>query len=62
VNHNPLISFNYFSGRLLAQKYQATTDSDHTFNIAGNLLDQDFSAEEPNRKWALSECKHSPAS
>ena len=25
-----------------AQKYKATTDSNHTFNIAPNLLDQDF--------------------
>ena len=24
------------------QKYKATTDSNHTFNIASNLLDQDF--------------------
>jgi len=24
------------------QKYKATTDSNHTFNIAPNLLDQDF--------------------
>ena len=34
------------------QKYKATTDSDHTFNIAPNLLDQDFSATGPNQKWA----------
>ena len=34
------------------QKYKATTDSDHTFNIAPNLLDQDFSADGPNQKWA----------
>jgi len=33
-------------------KYKATTDSDHTFNIAPNLLDQDFSATGPNQKWA----------
>jgi putative transposase len=26
------------------QKYKATTDSNHMFNIAPNLLDQDFSA------------------
>ena len=30
------------------QKYEATTDSNHTFNIAPNLLDQDFSADGPN--------------
>ena len=34
------------------QKYKATTDSNHTFNIAENLLDQDFSADGPNQKWA----------
>jgi len=33
-------------------KYKATTDSDHTFNIAPNLLDQDFSLTGPNQKWA----------
>ena len=34
------------------QKYRATTDSNHAFNIAPNLLDQDFSATGPNQKWA----------
>jgi transposase InsO family protein len=34
------------------QKYKATTNSNHTFNIAPNLLDQDFSADGPNQKWA----------
>ena len=34
------------------QKYKATTDGNHTFNIAPNLLDQDFSADGPNQKWA----------
>jgi putative transposase len=34
------------------QKYKATADSNHTFNIAPNLLDQDFSADGPNQKWA----------
>ena len=34
------------------QKYKTTTDSNHTFNIAPNLLDQDFSADGPNQKWA----------
>ena len=33
-------------------KYKATTDSDHTFNIAPHLLDQDFTADGPNQKWA----------
>jgi len=29
-----------------------TTDSNQTFNIAPNLLDQDVSADGPNQKWA----------
>ena len=33
-------------------KYKATTDSNHTFNIAPNLLAQNFSADAPNQKWA----------
>jgi transposase InsO family protein len=32
------------------QKYKATTDNNHTFNIAPNLLEQDFSADGPNQK------------
>ena len=32
-------------------KFKATTDSDHTFNIAPNLLDRDFSAAGLNQKW-----------
>lgn len=34
------------------QKYKITNDSNHAFNIAPNLLDQDFSADGPNQKWA----------
>ena len=34
------------------QKYKVTTDSNHTFNISPNLLDQDFFAYGPNQKWA----------
>ena len=34
------------------RKFKATTDSDHTFNIAPNLLQQDFAAGQPNQKWA----------
>ena len=34
------------------RKYKATTDSNHAFNIGPNLLDQDFSANGPNQKWA----------
>ncbi len=48
-------------GRLMRQngisvvrtrKYKATTDSDHQFNIAPNLLDRNFTADLPNQKWA----------
>ena len=35
-----------------SKKYKATTDSNHSFNIAPNLLDGDFSATAPNQKWA----------
>ena len=34
------------------KKFKATTDSNHSFNIAPNLLDRDFYAEHPNQKWA----------
>ena len=48
-------------GRLMRQnaisvvrthKFKATTDSDHRFNIAPNLLKQDFAASQTNQKWA----------
>ena len=48
-------------GRLMRQnaicvvrthKFKATTDSDHIFNIAPNLLQQDFAASQPNQKGA----------
>ena len=48
-------------GRLMRQnglsvvrtrKYKATTDSNHNFNIAPNLLNRDFIAEKANQKWA----------
>jgi putative transposase len=48
-------------GRLMRQngisvvrtrKHKATTDSNHKFNIAPNLLDRNFSADQPNQKWA----------
>jgi len=32
------------------RKHKATTDSNHKFNTAPNLLDRDFSANRPNRK------------
>jgi putative transposase len=34
------------------RRFKRTTDSHHTFPIAPNLIDQDFSAERPNQKWA----------
>ena len=48
-------------GRLMRQngisvvrtrKRKVTTDSDHKFNIAPNLLDRDFAAKQTNQKWA----------
>ena len=35
-----------------SKKYKATTDSNHSFNIAPNLLNRDFHADHPNQKWA----------
>jgi putative transposase len=32
--------------------FKKTTDSDHNFNMAPNLLDVDFSTTGPNQKWA----------
>ena len=34
------------------RQHKVTTDSDHKFNIAPNLLDGDFAADAPNQKWA----------
>ena len=34
-----------------SRKFKRTTDSEHAFNIAPNLLQQDFSASAPNQKW-----------
>jgi len=48
-------------GRLMRQngfrvvrtrKYKVTTDSNHRFNIAPNVLDRNFMAQAPNQKWA----------
>ena len=33
------------------KKFKVTTDSEHDWPVASNLLQQDFTAEEPNRKW-----------
>ena len=35
-----------------SRKFKRTTDSDHAFNIAPNVLQQDFAASRPNQKWA----------
>ncbi|CAM3708713.1 hypothetical protein PHIN109289_05235 [Phaeobacter inhibens] len=35
-----------------SKKYKVMTDSNHAFNIAPNLLNRDFSADQPNQKWA----------
>jgi transposase InsO family protein len=34
------------------RKHKVTTDSNHKFNIAPNLLDRVFIANAPNQKWA----------
>ena len=36
---------------LRKQKFKKTTDSDYDRYIAPNLLDQDFTAAQPNQKW-----------
>lgn len=49
-------------GRLMRQnnisvirtrKYKVTTDSNHKFNVAANLLKQSFEANKPNQKWVV---------
>ena len=35
-----------------SKKYKVTTDSNHAFNIAPNLLNRNFHADRPNQKWA----------
>ena len=34
------------------RKHKVTTDSNHKFNIAPNILDRNFIADQPNQKWA----------
>ena len=34
------------------RKHKVTTDINHKFNIAPNILDRNFSTEQPNKKWA----------
>lgn len=33
------------------RQFKITTDSEHQFPVAENLLDRDFSADAPNKKW-----------
>lgn len=35
-----------------SKKYKMTTDSNHTFNIAANLLNRDFRPDRQTQKWA----------
>ena len=35
-----------------ARKFKATTQSKHNLPVADNLLKQDFTASQPNQKWA----------
>lgn len=37
---------------LRSRKFKCTTDSAHSFNIAPNRLNQDFTATAPDQKWA----------
>ena len=37
---------------LRTRQHMVTTDSDHQFKIAPNVLDKDFAADAPNQKWA----------
>jgi transposase InsO family protein len=35
------------------RKHKVTTDSNHSFNIAPNLLSRNFTADRPNQKWVV---------
>ena len=35
-----------------AKKFKVTTDSNHPHPVAPDLIEQDFSTEAPNQKWA----------
>jgi len=35
------------------RKYKATTNSNHSYAIAPNVLDRNFKATQPNQKWAV---------
>ena len=45
-----LMKKNGIAGRA-AKKFKATTDSKHSFPVAGNLLKQNFAAQKPNTVW-----------
>jgi len=36
----------------IKRKFVVTTDSNHIFKIAGNILGRNFKADRPNHKWA----------
>lgn len=36
---------------LVRKRFKRTTMSDHNLPIAANLLDRQFTAEAPNRRW-----------
>ena len=36
----------------IKRKFVVTTNSDHALAIAGNILNRNFTADDPNRKWA----------
>ena len=52
ASRRPFDASERYSGRPQRAAFKRTTDSDHVFNIAPNLLQQDFSASGPNQKWA----------
>jgi transposase InsO family protein len=33
------------------KKFRVTTDSEHDFPVADNILNRDFTADRPNEKW-----------
>ena len=35
------------------RKHKVTTDSNHKFNIAPNLLNRNFASDRPNQKWVV---------
>ena len=37
---------------VIPRKHKVTTDSNHKLKIAPNLLDRNFTADQPNQKWA----------